>query len=259
MRWCRHHAVVQTSLESWPFFTSNRAGCRVDNVLQRCSRCFPLATSSGRRVVRQSGNASSCSALAQAPAPPSAWYRWRMRLKIPARISPSFSASPGASAPFQCHCNQRPELTIEPFSSAKQVDGKRNTSVWIFDGSHHSISPWFCQKLDGFSDQRVDGHEEFQLATVTCDNFVFVRERGDRVKALADDSRSLCSGSSSRSIAGRRSPGPTSATSHKPQLFSVVRIVAKERFHHARRRISDSCPNSSPGLAAWLSACLPAR
>lgn len=67
---------------------------------------------------------------------------------MPAVISPSFSASPGASAPFQCHCSQRPELTIEPFSSAKQVDGRRNTSVWICDESTSLNSPWFCQKLE---------------------------------------------------------------------------------------------------------------
>jgi hypothetical protein len=39
-------------------------------------------------------------------------------------------------------------LTIEPFSSAKQVDGRRNTSVWIFDGSTSFDSPWFCQKVE---------------------------------------------------------------------------------------------------------------
>ena len=49
--------------------------------------------------------------------PPSSAYILRRRVKIPARISPSVTAIPGASAPFQCHCSQRPELTIDPFSS----------------------------------------------------------------------------------------------------------------------------------------------
>ena len=50
-------------------------------------------------------------------------------------------ASPGGSAPFQCHCSQRAELTSEPFSSAKQVVGRRNTSVWILLGSTSLCSP----------------------------------------------------------------------------------------------------------------------
>ena len=63
-------------------------------------------------------------------------------------ISWSLLASPGASAPLKCHCSQRLELTIEPSSSAKQVDGRRKTSVWILAGSAGLDSPWFCQKLD---------------------------------------------------------------------------------------------------------------
>src|SRR5205807_10450595 len=65
---------------------------------------------------------------------------------MPAMISRSDLASPGGSAAFQCHCSQRPLFTNEPSSSAKQLDGKRNTSVWILAGSTSLYSPWFCQK-----------------------------------------------------------------------------------------------------------------
>jgi len=54
-----------------------------------------------------------------------------MRLKMPATMSMSGMASPGGSAPFQCHCSQRLELVSEPSSSAKQVEGRRNTVVWM--------------------------------------------------------------------------------------------------------------------------------
>src|SRR3984893_4536334 len=62
-------------------------------------------------------------------APPSFAYMARMRVKMTAMISKSLRASPGGLAPFQCHCSQRAELTRAPFSSAKQVVGRRNTSV----------------------------------------------------------------------------------------------------------------------------------
>src|SRR5574342_425277 len=52
-----------------------------------------------------------------------------------AMTSMSLRASPGGSAPRQCHCSQRPELVREPSSSAKQLEGRRKTSVLIFDGS----------------------------------------------------------------------------------------------------------------------------
>ena len=58
----------------------------------------------------------------------------------------SLRASPGGLAPFQCHCSQREELTTAPFSSAKDVVGRRNTSVWIVLGSTSFNAPWFCQK-----------------------------------------------------------------------------------------------------------------
>ena len=67
---------------------------------------------------------------------------------MPAMISWSLSASPGGSAPFQCHCSQRPELTRDPSSSAKQVEGSRKTSVWILVGSTSLYSPWFCQNSE---------------------------------------------------------------------------------------------------------------
>ena len=54
-------------------------------------------------------------------------------------------ASAGGSAAFQCHCSQRELDTREPFSSAKQEEGRRKTSVWIWDGSTSWNSPWFCQ------------------------------------------------------------------------------------------------------------------
>src|SRR5438309_11711960 len=65
---------------------------------------------------------------------------------MPAMISGSVLVSPGGSAPFQCHCSTRLLLTNEPSSSAKQVDGNLNTSVWILAGSTSLTSPWFCHK-----------------------------------------------------------------------------------------------------------------
>src|SRR5262249_26052595 len=62
-------------------------------------------------------------------------------------IQMSLFASPGGVPPAQCHCSQREELTSEPVSSAKQVDGSSNTSVWIFAGSTSLCSPWFSQNL----------------------------------------------------------------------------------------------------------------
>ena len=60
----------------------------------------------------------------------------------------SVLASPGASAAFQCHCSTREELTMAPSSSAKQVVGRRNTSVWMLAGSTSLYSPWFFQNSE---------------------------------------------------------------------------------------------------------------
>src|SRR5215510_2107801 len=62
-------------------------------------------------------------------------------------IQTSLFASPGGEPPAQCHCSQREELTSDPSSSAKHVDGSSKTSVWIVDGSTSLCSPWFCQNL----------------------------------------------------------------------------------------------------------------
>lgn len=68
------------------------------------------------------------------------------------------------------------ELTIEPFSSAKQVDGRRNTSVWIFDESTSFSSPWFCQKLEVsvFSGSIVTRNFSFDRQPITL--FLFGNE-----------------------------------------------------------------------------------
>src|SRR3712207_4602912 len=63
-------------------------------------------------------------------------------------IQVSCLASPGGVPPAQCHCSQRLELTSEPSSSAKQVDGSWNTSVWIEAGFTLLYSPWFSQNRD---------------------------------------------------------------------------------------------------------------
>ncbi len=73
--------------------------------------------------------------------PPSVWYIFFMRRKMPDMISRSLRVWPGPSAPCQCHCSTREELTSEPRSSAKQVVGRRNTSVWILDESTWWKSP----------------------------------------------------------------------------------------------------------------------
>src|SRR5215470_9381794 len=60
-------------------------------------------------------------------------------------IQTSLLASPGGVAPAQCHCSQRDDETSAPSSSAKQVDGNSNTSVWMFEELTALCSPWFCQ------------------------------------------------------------------------------------------------------------------
>ena len=64
-----------------------------------------------------------------------------MRRKIWAMMSASCLACPGGGAPFQCHCSTRPELTSEPSSSAKQVEGRRNTVVWMSADTTSLYSP----------------------------------------------------------------------------------------------------------------------
>ena len=72
----------------------------------------------------------------------------------------SLRASPGVGA-FQCHCSQRPELTSEPSSSAKQVVGRRNTSVCIWLGST-SLKPPCSSRTRKSRGQRIhDDHRNF--------------------------------------------------------------------------------------------------
>src|SRR5690606_16281976 len=63
-------------------------------------------------------------------------------------ISMSERTPLGASAPFQCHCSQRPEFTSAPSPSANTVVGRRNTSVWICDGSTSLDAPKFFQNSE---------------------------------------------------------------------------------------------------------------
>ena len=58
---------------------------------------------------------------------------------------------------------------MEPFSSAKQVQGRRNTSVWIFDESTSFDSPWFCQNVEVsvFSGSMVTRNFSFDSAATT--------------------------------------------------------------------------------------------
>ena len=60
-------------------------------------------------------------------------------------IHVSCCAAPGGEPPAQCHCSHRPELVSDPSSSAKQVVGSWNTSVWIDFVSTSLYSPWFSQ------------------------------------------------------------------------------------------------------------------
>ena len=106
-----------------------------------------------------------------------------MRMNRPAMISRSLRASPGGSAPCQCHCNQRAELTSEPFSSAKQVVGRRNTSVWILlriDVVELAVVAPELRRLGG---QRIHDDEELQLRQAAAD-LRLVRRGGERVEAL---------------------------------------------------------------------------
>src|SRR6476660_5624847 len=60
-------------------------------------------------------------------------------------IQTSDLAAPGGVPPAQCHCSQRPELTSEPSSSAKQVAGSSNTVVLMSSGFDGLNSPWSSQ------------------------------------------------------------------------------------------------------------------
>jgi hypothetical protein len=62
-------------------------------------------------------------------------------------ISMSVLASPGGSAPSSATAASG-RVDDAPSSSAKQVVGRRNTSVWILAGSTSLNSPWFCQNSE---------------------------------------------------------------------------------------------------------------
>jgi hypothetical protein len=98
-------------------------------------------------------------------------------------ICMSVRASPGPSAPFQCHCSQRLLLTSEPSSSAKQVVGRRNTSVWMLAVDVVELAG-VAPELGGFGGQRVHDHQPLELGQRRADA-VLVRQRGERVEALA--------------------------------------------------------------------------
>lgn len=68
--------------------------------------------------------------------------------KILERILLLVSVIFGVFVFFQCYCNQRFELMIELFFFVKQVDGRWNILVWIFDELILFSLLWFCQKLE---------------------------------------------------------------------------------------------------------------
>ena len=88
-------------------------------------------------------------------------------------IQMSCLASPGGAAPCQCHCSQRPELTSEPSSSAKQEVGSWITSVSIAAVSTSLKSPWFSQKraVSVSSGSMVTRSFSFDSASVTLPRF----------------------------------------------------------------------------------------
>ncbi|MNM99750.1 hypothetical protein D3C81_1123180 [compost metagenome] len=81
----------------------------------------------------------------------------------------SVRVSPGPSAPFQCHCSQRLLLTSEPSSSAKQVVGRRITSVWILAVSTSLNGPALRQnsEVSVASGSMITSHLSLPRAAVT--------------------------------------------------------------------------------------------
>ncbi|MNY67023.1 hypothetical protein D3C86_2045320 [compost metagenome] len=81
----------------------------------------------------------------------------------------SVRANPGPSAPFQCHCSQRLLLTSEPSSSAKQVVGRRITSVWISALFTSLYGPTFFQnsEVSVASGSMITSHFSLASAAVT--------------------------------------------------------------------------------------------
>src|SRR5262245_58318429 len=77
--------------------------------------------------------------------PPAFRYISRSLTNSRAKISESALPSPGGSAAFSFHWLTRLVLVNEPVSSAKQVLGSRNTSVWICLGSTSFSGPKFFQ------------------------------------------------------------------------------------------------------------------
>ncbi|MNO71828.1 hypothetical protein D3C76_627520 [compost metagenome] len=116
----------------------------------RSARALPLYSlanssgpgSSGRRYDQSSPRIGSGNL------PPSFAYIARRRVNRPAMMAMSVRAWPGGSAPFQCHCSQRPLLTMEPSSSAKQLVGRRNTVVWMERLSTSLNSPTLRQNSE---------------------------------------------------------------------------------------------------------------
>ena len=69
--------------------------------------------------------------MASGKAPPSLAYIWRSFMNSSAMISESGLASPWGSTARSFQIAMRLELVSEPSSSAKQVLGRRKTSVWM--------------------------------------------------------------------------------------------------------------------------------
>jgi len=88
------------------------------------------------------------------------------------QIAPALS---GRVSTFPSHCSQRPELVSDPSSSAKQVEGSRNTVVWI-SAVLTSLIRRGSSEFGGLGGERVDGHQVFKLGRPVTIFFLFGKD-----------------------------------------------------------------------------------
>ena len=100
-------------------------------------------------------------------------------------IQVSAFASAGGVPPAQCHCSQRPELVVEPSSSAKQVDWKLNDfglNLRRIDVIELAVVLPEARRL-GF--KRVHRDQELELGQAGG-QLLLVRERHQGIEALTE-------------------------------------------------------------------------
>ncbi len=164
----RHRAVGRTA-KLLAFLDDNRTGCRIGNI----GSALPLlsiATSSDFGSCGM-GSSRSCSA----PGPGSRHPVRHTLAQAQEDTGEDLAISQRnsrASAPFQCHCNQRPELTIEPSlpRSRSMADGTLRSGSSTSNFVQLTV---VLPEVRGFSVQRVMVTRNFSFDRQPITLFLF--------------------------------------------------------------------------------------